>query len=164
MRRGPIKRWILVVCVVAGLDCAYLLFFGTDIFYGGREYDSFEYYMRHARDNMAALVELEKVKPTKRQLSRSQLLSPEEIKANGFWAYEDRWGHPLRFVWDNDLDGSIVLGGQTQHVDSVVYSVGPNGLDEEGEGDDVSTLRMGSGRDNDNGSWWRRKFRWRIYL
>lgn len=49
----------------------------------------------------------------------------------------DAWGHPVHVMLDADVDGVIVLGDQKIMKSVILWSNGPNGLDEKGAGDDV---------------------------
>jgi hypothetical protein len=51
----------------------------------------------------------------------------------------DRWGNLLHVAYDLDGDGQVVLAGRTLGPKAVaIWSDGPNGLNEWGEGDDLT--------------------------
>ena len=64
------------------------------------------------------------------------LEAPSELVQNG--RLVDRWGNLLHVAYDLDDDGKVVLGERTLgHGAAVIWSNGPNGENEWGEGDDV---------------------------
>lgn len=55
--------------------------------------------------------------------------------------YKDPWGHRFIVLLDYDFDKEIALGTETLHGDVFVYSCGPNGDDDYGDGDDVCSWK-----------------------
>jgi len=52
----------------------------------------------------------------------------------------DKWQQPYHIIWDIDGDEKIVMGVTTVSDDVVIWSVGKNGVNEWGYGDDVKTF------------------------
>ena len=76
------------------------------------------------------------------RLTDAPVLSLTEVRRYGLNPTRDRWGRPFVYVWDHDLDGRIRLGTQDCDHSAIVYSLGANGIDEQGGGDDITTLLM----------------------
>lgn len=49
----------------------------------------------------------------------------------------DPWKHPYNVVANWKGDGEIVVGTKRVHAGVVVWSNGPNGINEFGDGDDI---------------------------
>jgi formylglycine-generating enzyme required for sulfatase activity len=53
---------------------------------------------------------------------------------------QDEWNRNLRVLIDGDGDGRLALGGTTVEARAIVWSMGSDGIDNQGSGDDVVAL------------------------
>ena len=67
-----------------------------------------------------------------------EFTNPKLFTTNHPPRFADAWGMPLIMAWK---DEATVIEGPTKamavHDNLIIYSVGPNGIDEKGQGDDV---------------------------
>ena len=65
-------------------------------------------------------------------------LSPKSIEKDRL---VDVWGHPLHFWFDGNGDSTITVGEEEVHAPVAIWSNGPNGIDDHGGGDDVTSWK-----------------------
>ena len=56
-------------------------------------------------------------------------------------ALVDPWGHPYRIMLDTNLDNQLNVGSEVVQQNVVVWSLGKNGRDESGMGDDIPSWK-----------------------
>ena len=69
--------------------------------------------------------------------SDQELLSEAEVSRLGLKKI-DPWGNLYRYIWDKNLQGMVHIGGSAYATQAVVYSIGPNRIDEFWKGDDIA--------------------------
>lgn len=70
-------------------------------------------------------------------LTRQELIMTNEDKADFNRIVQDGWGNIIRAAWWTDIKGERLE--RTKRVGNlVIWSVGANGVDERGEGDDIT--------------------------
>ena len=55
----------------------------------------------------------------------------------------DLWGNLYQIQLDRDGDGSVRINGKLLSSPIAIWSYGPNGVNEYGEGDDIASWRLG---------------------